>query len=239
MHMFKCKIMFIISLLTRLFALSQVNASSFIVQNNNANRYYGCPFDVDIYIDTQGEEIMWASMNILLQSWLKLEAYAFGDIFNMRYPYLHETGTDIYKIFTYKFPGVFSWIQKFATLRLSQNETVPNNKILFIADEKNYSSDDSWTNIFYLWWKNSLKSIENSDLVFSTGDCPSLVALSGDIMTMSQSDLLHNANSLIDLFTQDQNKSFRQKYSLYVWISWSILLLIIVSLCFYFWKKKK
>lgn len=238
--MFKCKTLLLALLLTWLFACSQAYASSFIVKNDNANLYYGCPFDVDIYIDAQWEDIMGASIDISLLSWLSLEAYAFSEMFNLQYPYMRDTGSNTYKIFTYKFPWVFSWVQKFVTLRLSQNENVLSNRIFFIADESNYSSNDSWTSIFYLWWKNSLTSIQNSDFVFLAGDCPSLVELSGDIMKMSQSDLLHKASAIIDQFADDQDQPFREKYSLYIMISWLILLLIIiVFLCVYFGKKKK
>lgn len=207
-----------------------VFAAKFIVQKADINNaFYSCPFDVNIMIDAWSQEIKWWSVSIDLQSWLKLEGVSFGDKINLSFPIRYDLQKSKLIAYWFKFPGSFTWVVKFLTLRLKQDDKIERNSIKF--NWYNTWDTTDFMDIYPMWGADILDNIENQDFIFSDGDCPSVWLLSGD-QFMSWFDAnghlmwLYNQ---IDGFLKDQNKFNLKdfiKNNIYYVIS--ILLFIII-----------
>jgi len=66
-----------------------VLGAKIFVQSDSDIYSYGCPFDVDVFINAQGESLKWASLNIDITSWLVLQGFSFDEKFGLSFPIMH------------------------------------------------------------------------------------------------------------------------------------------------------
>ena len=230
--------LFIVSIWLVIF-VTPVFAAKIIVQQVDSNAIVGCPFDVDLMIDTDGDEIQWSTINIDFLSWIMLKWFVFGDTINIGFPIMQSWNNLI--AFWFRFPGVFTWTVKFATLRIQQNDKIDKNSLKFNWSNKLWDSTD-FMDVHLFGWKDNLKWIENKEFVFVEWSCPELSNLSWDQLSSSfdQNEHLMQLYKTIDGYLLDQNKN-----NLWAWILsniyyvMSLLLLAVIIILMVLYKKWK
>jgi len=233
----KKSILWLIVLCTWFFMMPTF-AAKIIVQPVQETLYYWCPFDVDILVDAQWEENIWTSIYVALMSGLSLQWITFWDEFSFNFPVKYDWNT--FKAYAFKFPWSFTGLVKFATLRLSQNEDIEKNSLVFHRVTTWDTTD--WVDVYYMWWMDALKSIENKDFVFSQGDCWQLPVLSGDQLNATfdqQGHLMWLYNAIDDYVNQHKQKSFWVSISSYIYYIASALILILTLILVILYKKWK
>lgn len=217
-----------------------VFAAKIIVQAPEQDLHYGCPFDVDVMIDTQWEENIWAAILAELPHGLTLEWFTFADTFTLSFPIKYEDG--ILRAYAFKFPGVFTGIVKFATLRLAQHENIDTNALSFKFNEVGDTTDR--VDVYYMWWMDALTEIENADFIFSPGNCAGVVVLTGDQL---QADFDQQGHLMWIYDIIDEYVTQSQDYTLMDWVNmyryyvgvWLLVLIIIIVIFVLLHRRKK
>jgi hypothetical protein len=220
--------------------LGSVFAAKMIVEPVENLLVVWCPFDVDLMIDADGDEVQWSTINIDLLSWLMLKWYAYGDTINIWFPIMSNWNNLI--AYWFKFPGVFTGLVKFATLRLQQNDKINKNSLHFNRNQKVWDSTD-FMDVHLLGWKDHLQWIENKEFIFADGNCPGLSILSWDQLSPNFDQKAHLMwlYQTIDDFLLQKNKSGlwnRITSNIYYSLSFLLLLIIIISLIILYRRRK-
>lgn len=203
---------------------------------------HNCPNIVDIMIDTEWEDIFWASTHIIYpRKDVEIIGFYLNDIFNlpMNIEITEHNGTGILKSAalslrrnpsSYKQIG-FSWLVRYATMVIKNKEHATEVPFTFLFEGPWVSTDTM--DVFKLWnARDILTSASWSLFTFVDGEC-----LSGTLMGIDQLDpdydyRAHLAANLKALENMDKRFMFMQRlrnilaYRSY----WTIALLIILLL---------
>lgn len=230
--------LFIVSVGLVLFA-TPVFAANIIIEKVDSDMVVWCPFDVDVFLDADWDKIQGSTINVDFLSWMILKWFLYGETINVWFPIIQSWNNLI--AYGFKFPGTFTWIVKFATLRVQQNDKIDKNSLKFNWNEKLWDSTD-FMDVHLFGWKDNLKWIENQEFIFVEWSCPELSALSWDQLSSMFDQKWH----LMDLYkTIDDYLLLKDKNNVWLWIVWnvyyviSLLLLIIIILMVILYKKWK
>lgn len=206
------------------------NASIIYIEPITQPLFYNCPFDIKVMVDTQWEDVIWASLQFHLTTWLTLKWLNFGEQFTFNFP--PQSFWDNILVYGFKFPGTLSWIYEFATMRLYQEqlEWTGLSKLNFVYKWAKNGSD--YMDVYYFWWADSLTEIENDQIfTFTYWDCPSNQTwLIWDLLSPTFDPTQHMAalQGMIDTHNKDLNKNNKfYKYYLFLLIPILFLLFLI------------
>lgn len=200
---------------------------------------YDCPFDVRVMVDTQGEEIMWASLNFDLASGLDLLGLSFSETFKMSYP-VQKADNNV-KAYAFKFPGTISWVYDFATLRLSQRNVWTGTSALnFIFAGTGDTTD--FMDVYYFGGADLLTQIDNTDFAFTQWPCAYAPSeLSWDMLSPNFDSKAHMSaiQDMIDQFEKSQGNQFMAWISTYWYFVLEGLALLFLIVFLSMWSKRR
>lgn len=207
-------------------SVSLAQSISFSAEGDG-NFGYGCPVAIDVYVDTQGEEI--SAMDLMMESSLLYKDFVPTQMFPYFLPPVVRSNGLLHIVgFTVAPTERVVWSGKIGTLYFDQKEGFQDGTVrLYFLGE--WNTTDS--NLSKVWWIDALKRVGEAHVTFSSAlpACEHTAAvISGGFAGMSYQDSLDS--TLQKIYDKYGKLSFWMFLQNNIFFVIALFLLIIVIL---------
>lgn len=211
-------------------SVSLAQSISFSVEGD-WNFGYGCPVAIDVYADTQGEEI--SAMDLMMETSLMYKDFVPTQMFPYFLPPVVRSNWLLHVVgFTVAPTERVIWSGKIGTLYFDQKEWFQDGTVrLYFLGE--WNTTDS--NLSKVWWIDALKTVGEAHVKFSTTlpACEYAAAvISGGFAWMSYQDSLNSTlQKIYDKYGKISFWTFLQNNIFFV-IALFLLIVVILVLIY-------
>lgn len=191
---------------------------------------YQCPTPVEIRIDSQWKDIIWAAVSVSLSGFAEIVWLIPDPRYTMTLWHILSWNNNMLSGAVFVYPGTIKWQQRYGTLWIQQNNTIPTVELSFLRNV----TWDQWdgVDIFAYWWKDILQVAKNTALTFIEWEC--LYELPASFATSWQN--LDDFNTALQQVVRSEKQNiWSKKNIIMIWFAFLLLLLLL----FFLYKKKK